>query len=221
MNLPDGLIAAPAALMTWFVALVAVACAVYTARWRMLAAVDGLHVFAGATVACMLLWTIAGNVGPGLSFHLLGTTIVTLMFGARLAVVVAALATVAITLAGLAGWQAFGLNVLLMGVVPVAVSRLFLVAVERGLPSHFFVYVLVGAFLNGGVAMAVNGIATVSVLALAGTREPAWLFGEYLPYCLLLGWGEALLTGMVVTIFVVYRPGWVRTFDDDRYLAGR
>lgn len=29
------------------------------------------------------------------------------------------------------------------------------------------------------------------------------------------------LTGMVLTLAVVYRPSWVATFDDARYIKGR
>jgi uncharacterized membrane protein len=36
-----------------------------------------------------------------------------------------------------------------------------------------------------------------------------------------LGLGEAMLTGMLVTLAVVYRPQWVATFDDERYIVGR
>jgi len=38
---------------------------------------------------------------------------------------------------------------------------------------------------------------------------------------LMLGFGEAFLTGMLVTILVVYRRDWVVTFDDARWLAPR
>jgi len=38
---------------------------------------------------------------------------------------------------------------------------------------------------------------------------------------MMLGFGEAFLTGMLVTILVVYRRDWVVTFDDARWLAPR
>jgi uncharacterized membrane protein len=33
-----------------------------------------------------------------------------------------------------------------------------------------------------------------------------------------MGWSEAMLTGMAVSLMAVYRPAWVSTFDDARYL---
>ncbi|HVB49982.1 MAG TPA: hypothetical protein VNF69_16515 [Burkholderiales bacterium] len=41
---------------------------------------------------------------------------------------------------------------------------------------------------------------------------------NFLPYALLLAFGEALLTGTLITVFVVYRREWVATFDDARWL---
>jgi uncharacterized membrane protein len=40
-----------------------------------------------------------------------------------------------------------------------------------------------------------------------------------LPFYFLMDWAEAFATGMMVTLMVVYRPEWVATFDDARYLG--
>jgi len=58
-------------------------------------------------------------------------------------------------------------------------------------------------------------------LALAGAYPWDYLINEYFPYFLLLGFSEAWLSGMAMTLFVVYRPEWVITFDDSRYLADK
>jgi uncharacterized membrane protein len=36
-----------------------------------------------------------------------------------------------------------------------------------------------------------------------------------------MAWSEAFATGMLITLMVVYRPAWVATFDDRRYLLGK
>ena len=48
-----------------------------------------------------------------------------------------------------------------------------------------------------------------------------YLRWEYLPYVGLLGFAEAWLSGMMVTIFVIYRPSWISTFNDTRYLGSQ
>ena len=47
------------------------------------------------------------------------------------------------------------------------------------------------------------------------------LVEESLQYLPLFMFPEAFVTGMLITIFVVYRPDWVATFDDERYLRGK
>jgi len=41
---------------------------------------------------------------------------------------------------------------------------------------------------------------------------------DSLLYLVYLSFGEATISGMLMTLFVVYRPSWVATFDDSRYL---
>ena len=35
----------------------------------------------------------------------------------------------------------------------------------------------------------------------------------------LIGWGEAFMTGALTAIFVAFRPEWLLTYSDERYLA--
>jgi len=195
------------------------AAAVRASPWRTLGTAGRQHVFAGATVACMVLWTITGRVGSELGFHLLGTTILTLMFGPWLAFIATLLALAGISIARLAAWQAFGLNAILMGALPVAVSYGVFRLADRRLPNHFFVYVLVAAFLNGAAAMTASRLGGLALLWL-GTKAPG-IHSDYLVATVLLAWAEALFTGMVMTILIVYRPGWVLLFDDARYVLNR
>ena len=69
--------------------------------------------------------------------------------------------------------------------------------------------------------MALTGLAATGVLALAGAYTADYLTSNYLPYFLLMGWSEALLSGMMLTLLVVYRPQWVATFDDVRYMRNK
>ena len=88
-------------------------------------------------------------------------------------------------------------------------------------PRHFFVYIFINGFLGAALTLVGVGLAISVVLAVAGAYSWDYLFSDYFPYFLLLGFSEAWLSGMVITLFVVYRPNWVLTFDDSRYLAGK
>ncbi|NCA23687.1 MAG: hypothetical protein EBS91_03525 [Betaproteobacteria bacterium] len=47
------------------------------------------------------------------------------------------------------------------------------------------------------------------------------LTDDYLPFFLLLGWSEAFTAGALLTLMVVWQPGWVERFDDAVYLRRR
>ncbi|HET7773939.1 MAG TPA: hypothetical protein VFK82_08950, partial [Burkholderiaceae bacterium] len=54
--------------------------------------------------------------------------------------------------------------------------------------------------------------------ALLGGHAAEALIEHALPYALLLAWGEALTVGMLITLFVIYKPQWMLSFDDRLYL---
>lgn len=222
MNIPDHLLPAPWLWASHFGALLVLALALrlgyrrgafasLKAGWR-------LNLLLGACVSLMLLWSIQTGVKPGLNFHVLGATALTLMFGWPLALFALALITIGTTLAGLGGWGALSINFLLMGALPVAVSHGIFRLVDGKLPNHFMVYVFLCAFFGAALAMAATGAGVTLLMALSGTYSLDYLTSQYLPYFILMGWSEAILTGMALSLMVVYRPAWVATFDDARYL---
>ena len=75
------------------------------AHWRRLLDSEQLHVFLGTVVCLILLWHIRAKVNPGLDFHLLGVTVVTLMLGWSLALIATSLALVGVILNGGGGWE--------------------------------------------------------------------------------------------------------------------
>ena len=70
-----------------YVAIPVLAAALLRSPWRALAHDSAQHVFFGACVAMLMLWTMQVDFGSGLTLHLLGITTVTLMFGWPLALV--------------------------------------------------------------------------------------------------------------------------------------
>ena len=89
---------------------------------------------------------------------------------------------------------------------------------ERFLPRHFFIFIFVIAFFGSAVTAICQGVLASALLVAAGAYTFEFLAHNYLPYFLLLGFAEAWLSGVVVTLMVVYQPGWVARFDDRLYL---
>ncbi len=215
MNFPDGLFPESWQWAAWLLLLPLVLWAARSAPWRRL---GGAHVWFGAIVALSLLWSLKAGIRPGLTLHLLGATALTLMFGFRLAFL-ALLAVLAATSAnGGAGWGAYGLNAWLTALLPCAAARLGLHLVERHLPRNLFVYLFVGAFANAALVVVATALAATALLWAASVYAGRTLVDDFLSWSLLVGFSEAWLTGAFITLFVVYLPAWVSTFDDERYL---
>lgn len=221
MNLPDTLLGEEWYWAAWAVWLLFFAHSLWRASWSRLKNTELLNVWLGMVVFLTLLWSLKAGVKPGLGFHLLGATVFTLSFGPRLAFIGLSLVTAGITLNGAAGPLAFGANALLLAGLGVGFSQMFYRLFYRLLPKHFFVYIFAHGFFGAALTIICVGISISLFLALAGAYQWDYLITEYFPYYLLLGFSEAWLSGMIMTLFVVYRPEWVITFDDSRYLADR
>ena len=98
------------------------------------------------------------------------------------------------------------------------VGRFYFRLVERWLPKHFFVYIFINAFIGAAAVVLVQGVVASMMLFAAGAYPADLLLSEYLPFFLLLGFAEAWLSGMALTLLVVYHPEWVASFDDRSYL---
>jgi uncharacterized membrane protein len=157
-----------------------------------------------------LLWAAQSRLPPEFPAALSGACLLVLMFGWPLAVVtLCAVAAAGALLAGgdaaraleLAAWN---------GAVPATAALAIGLATRRWLPKHVFVYILARAFIG-------TALATVLAAALR-----AWLAGAagtaILPAAWLIAWGEAFLTGALTAIFVAFRPQWLLTWSDARYL---
>ena len=172
-------------------------------------------------VLLTVVWSLKAGVKPGLSFHLLGATVFSLCFGPHLAFVGLSLVTLGITLNGAAGTFAYAANALLLAGFSVGLSQFYFRIFSYMLPKHFFVYIFVNGFLGAALTIVGVGFGATAILAMVGAYEWEYLISEYYPYFVLLAFSEAWLSGMIMTLFVVYRPQWVVSFDDSRYLADK
>ncbi|HEY0663540.1 MAG TPA: energy-coupling factor ABC transporter permease [Thiobacillaceae bacterium] len=187
--------------------------------WRRLAEPSRLNVFLGATVAALALWQIRAGIKPGLAFHLYGIAAMTLMFGFWRATFAGVLVLLANAAFGRGSLASLGLDALLTAALPAAVSWGLFRLLDSRLPNHFFIYVLGNGFFGAALSVAAIGLVTTAVMYGAGAYTLDYLLANYTPYAtLLISWGEAFTTGMAVTMMAVYRPAWLETFDDVKYI---
>lgn len=183
------------------------------------------HLWLAGIVAVTFLWHLQAVTGAeanfSLPFGLLGVALFALVFGSARALLGLLAALAAHTLIYQGSWWNFGLNGLLLAVLPALTARSLQRLIEARLPANLFVF-LIGHGMF--VALAVTAMTSLAILAagftVGGLARPDQL-ADFVSYALLLAWGEALLTGMVFSALVVYVPGLVLTYRQDRYLPPR
>lgn len=104
-----------------------------------------------------------------------------------------------------------------LGVAPATLALALGGAVRRWLPHHLFVYILGRGFIATALANTVAG----AVQALTEPLPRGLALEDLLLARALAGWGDAVLTGMIVAIFVAFRPEWLATYTDRLYLPTR
>jgi uncharacterized membrane protein len=170
-----------------------------------------------ATLTLIVLWHIRAATLPGLSLHLLGAMLCTLVLGPALAVVPLTLALVSVTLTMHAEWTLLGLNACLLVFWPIVISRLLAHLVSK-LPSNIFVFIFVGGFFSSAGVVLLTGWTLAGMLWLMQIYPWGSLLEDFASYWLLVAFSEAWLTGMLLTVLVVYRPERVALFDAARYI---
>lgn len=194
-------------------ALLTLATALALRPWRLL----------NATIATPLLATLAILPWPwalpalqhmALPLQWSGAVLVLLMFGWPLAIPLLALVGgLAWAISPLTPEAALATTVW-QGIVPATFALLLGAALRRWLPPHPFIYVLGRGFL-GAVAclFAAGWLAQHFGSALPATPGNLGLVARWL-----MAWGDAFVTGMLTAIFVAFRPQWLLTWSDRRYL---
>lgn len=204
-------------LAAWIVALPLLALAAWRAPWGATAAGPLAQVWPASLAALVLLWRIRGSVEPHFAFHLSGIAALALASGPWLALVGGAVVVAATVALGGAPWANAGIAWLTGVALPAGVVLAFLRAAQRSLPANFFVYAIVVAFFGGAASYVATGVAGAVVLSGALGVPAGLAFGDYLIYVGTLAFGEATLTGMLISLGAVYRPAWVVTFEPERY----
>ena len=201
---------------TLVLVLVTLGCALSLRPWRLLANPGLITPLLATLVIMPLLWALPWLHHMPIRFQLSGACLVTLMLGWPLAVPALCAAAWITGLFAPIGWQGRIDLALWLGIVPATLAMLLGAAVRRWLPHNLFVYVLGRAFLGTVACMFITGLlAQWTGHNVAAQVDPALaLVARWL-----IAWGDAVLTGMLTTVFVVFKPQWLATWSDRLYIA--
>ena len=174
-------------------------------------------------LACVALlpfvWWTEHLLPNGMALHVTGACLLVLMFGWPLAMWTLLTIAMGASYIERPVWpdlDTLTTHVVWMGMLPATLALGLGLLIRRWLPHHLFVYILGRGFFTTAVSVTLSG-----ALALAFGHKPDTLRGdEWMLAYWLLGWGEAVSTGMLTAVFVAFLPEWLLTYSDGRYLPG-
>ncbi len=206
-------------LTGWVIYCLALCWAVIRAPWvELFSDTRRQHLLFGSVLAIFLLWLVRRDFESGLSFHFIGLTAVTLLLDWPLAILAAFLAQLGLMALGHQDPSAIGMNGILLILIPVAVTEICALLVERRKPKNLFVYIFFSGFFPAALAALFCILASLGVLLVDGRYPmPPWL-DDFAGYIWLVMFPEAFINGTAVTALVVFYPDWLETFNRSRYL---
>jgi uncharacterized membrane protein len=204
----------PLPLVETLIVAAALAVAAWFRPWTVLREAALRSPWLAALVLLPWLWGAPRLMPGGLELQLSGACLLVLMFGWPLAM--ATTAAVAVLGGWLSGASAQQVVTALAwsGVVPAALALALGMATRRWLPHHLMVYILARGFMATALATAAAGWLKLGWQPLPAGGE----LGTLATSRWLIAWGEAIVTGMFTSIFVAFRPEWLFTYSDRRYL---
>ncbi|HAV46025.1 MAG TPA: hypothetical protein DCX51_03630 [Halomonas sp.] len=220
MSFAQSVLAPWALVMTWLLSLGVIVWCLCLRPWRPLLEDTALqHRWMAATLAIMLMWQLRAQAVDWLTLHLVFTVLMTLVFKMPLALISNVMINVAMVAIGRNDWSLMGANVLVTGIVPATVTGFVWRIVDRRLPDNLMVFLFACGFFGTALATLGGGLSAVALIIVAGTDpEAVYLAQEYARFLPLLMPSEAFITGMLLSILLVYHPSWVATFNDHRYI---
>jgi uncharacterized membrane protein len=194
--------------------IAAAAVALALRPWRGLSAAGPPWPWLAACALMPLAWSADRLGGMPMVQPLSGACLLVLMAGWPLAVL--ALVGVAAVTAWLVGLEAAAAleRLLWLGLAPATLALLLGAALRRFAPRHLFVYILGRGFFVTLLALTLAGAARTALGAAPEGLEAA----DVMLARWLAAWADAIITGMLVAIFVAFRPAWLATYADRLYL---
>lgn len=211
-------------LLIWLssIAVLALLLAVsFRLNWMQLYKRGILNVWLFSVFALAIVWMIRAGIDDGYNVHLLGTMLFALMFGWRLGVIGISLVGVLICAWGNILLQNLPLTILVNAFFAVTLCYLIFLIIEHFLPHNLYIYLYLSAFFGAAISYCITGTLAAAMLWLFGLESWSSLANEYLPFLYLMSFAESFLTCGLLTLLVVYRPEWVFSFRDERYLEGK
>jgi len=216
----QSLLPLPMLIIGWAIYLLALLRAVWQASWLELLSDSRRQQLLVCTVGGLfLLWLLRHDFASGLSYQLIGMTAITLLLDWPLAIIAGFLAQLALHWINGQSLMAFGVNGLLVILLPVVIAKSCASAVEYFAPRNLFVYIFFCAFFPAALTVIAILLSGFALLLLGGRFILPPEFSELIGYLWLLMFPEAFINGALISALVIFEPHILETFNRTRYLA--
>jgi uncharacterized membrane protein len=182
--------------------------------WRAVGAGGPPWPWLGWALVMPALWSADRLAATPFVQPLSGACLLMLMAGWPLAVLLMLPVTLLVVALGAVDAAAALQRAVWLGVLPATAALALGAALRRWLPNQLFVYILGRGFFATAIAGSTVGALSAALHGAPAGLEPADLALARV----LASWGDAFLTGMLVSIFVAFRPQWLATYADRIWL---
>ena len=203
--------------LEWLLSGLALIVALATRPWRVLPAGGPPWVWLSVWAVLPLLWSADRHAASAMIQPWSGASLLVLLAGWPLAVLALTATALVLAALGAMGVDASVTRLTWLGIAPACLALALGAAVRRWLPHHLFVYIFARGFF--ATLLAAVGAGMLELWRHGAATGLA--AGDQLLARWLAAWGEAIVTGMLVSIFVAFRPHWLATYSDALYLPRR
>ena len=186
--------------------------------WRGLKTDPGLqHRFGFALVLLVCIWSLRAGVTDGLGIHFFMVTALHLVFGWQLAISAVVLVLLGLVWIGAEVWQGVGINGWVSGLVPILCTYGLWWWQQRIRLFNPFAFIFLVAFLGAALSVVASGLLMTLIYWGSNTHSLSILIAEYWLFVPLIALPEATLNGILISGLVVFKPEWVKLFDEQKY----
>jgi uncharacterized membrane protein len=210
-----------AALLGWVLFILALLLALRHLRPGFLPDARLQHAWLAGVVCVALAWQLQARLAGGISVGLLGAPLYVLLFGFRRGLLGLALALVLHAAVGHGDWELLGLRGVFVALLPALLTAAMQAALACWLPRNVFIFIIGNGTFVTFAAAALSMLAHLALRAALDSPAVHDNAADWIAYTLLMAWSEALLSGMLLSALVIYRPHLVMTYRQDLYLPPR
>lgn len=108
---------------------------------------------------------------------------------------------------------------LMVCVLPTIFAYLTIQLIHKYVPKHLFVLILGNGYVAAFMSVILSGTLLLIVRTVFGDSAThvdieGWILG-----LIIIAFMEGSLSGMLLAIFLIYRPNWVSTYNEEAYMS--